>query len=106
MPDESKDGRYWEKRGKNNVAARRSREARRLKENQIALRLDRRQQGGQEVQGESDRSQVRSEAAGRPGGSRRTRSLSGQICSREARRLKENQIALRLDTQQGGQAAQ
>jgi hypothetical protein len=38
VPDESKDGRYWEKRGKNNVAARRSREARRLKENQIALR--------------------------------------------------------------------
>jgi hypothetical protein len=38
VPDESKDNRYWEKRGKNNVAARRSREARRLKENQIALR--------------------------------------------------------------------
>jgi len=35
---EKKDGKYWEKRGKNNVAARRSREARRLKENQIALR--------------------------------------------------------------------
>ena len=33
-----KDDKYWEKRGKNNVAARRSREARRLKENQIALR--------------------------------------------------------------------
>merc|ERR1711981_1141260 len=33
-----KDEKYWEKRGKNNVAARRSREARRLKENQIALR--------------------------------------------------------------------
>ena len=33
-----KDGKYWEKREKNNVAARRSREARRLKENQIALR--------------------------------------------------------------------
>lgn len=38
MPSESKDERYWEKREKNNVAARRSREARRLKENQIALR--------------------------------------------------------------------
>lgn len=38
MPQESKDDRYWEKREKNNVAARRSREARRLKENQIALR--------------------------------------------------------------------
>jgi len=35
---EEKDIRYWEKREKNNVAARRSREARRLKENQIALR--------------------------------------------------------------------
>jgi len=35
---EKKDEKYWEKRGKNNVAARRSREARRLKENQIALR--------------------------------------------------------------------
>ena len=37
-PDERKDEKYWEKRCKNNVAARRSREARRLKENQIALR--------------------------------------------------------------------
>jgi len=35
---DSKDDKYWEKRGKNNVAARRSREARRLKENQISLR--------------------------------------------------------------------
>jgi len=38
IDDESKDERYWTKRCKNNVAARRSREARRLKENQIALR--------------------------------------------------------------------
>jgi len=38
VPSEHKDGKYWEKREKNNVAARRSREARRLKENQIALR--------------------------------------------------------------------
>jgi len=35
---ERKDDKYWENRSKNNVAARRSREARRLKENQIALR--------------------------------------------------------------------
>merc|ERR1719350_373904 len=35
---EKKDEKYWDKRGKNNIAARRSREARRLKENQIALR--------------------------------------------------------------------
>lgn len=38
VPSESKDDKYWEKREKNNIAARRSREARRLKENQIALR--------------------------------------------------------------------
>merc|ERR1712073_193927 len=38
VPQDSKDDKYWEKRGKNNIAARRSREARRLKENQIALR--------------------------------------------------------------------
>lgn len=38
VPSESKDDKYWEKRVKNNFAARRSREARRLKENQIALR--------------------------------------------------------------------
>ena len=38
VPSESKDICYWEKRNKNNEAARRSREARRLKENQIALR--------------------------------------------------------------------
>lgn len=38
VPSEQKDDKYWEKRVKNNVAARRSREARRLKENQIALR--------------------------------------------------------------------
>jgi len=38
VPPNSKDERYWEKRVKNNIAARRSREARRLKENQIALR--------------------------------------------------------------------
>ena len=35
---DKKDDKYWEKRNKNNVAARRSREARRLKENQISLR--------------------------------------------------------------------
>ena len=33
------DNTYWKKREKNNNAARRSREARRLKENQIALRV-------------------------------------------------------------------
>lgn len=38
VPDEMKDEKYWDKRQKNKVATRRSREARRLKENQIALR--------------------------------------------------------------------
>merc|ERR1712079_700710 len=38
VPSDAKDDKYWEKREKNNMAARRSREARRLKENQIALR--------------------------------------------------------------------
>lgn len=37
-PDNKKDDHYWAKRSKNNFAAKRSREARRLKENQIALR--------------------------------------------------------------------
>merc|ERR1711978_493382 len=39
VKDQEKDDKYWEKREKNNTAARRSREARRLKENQIALRV-------------------------------------------------------------------
>ncbi|TRY67529.1 hypothetical protein TCAL_03320 [Tigriopus californicus] len=38
VSDENKDDKYWSRRIKNNIAARRSREARRLKENQIALR--------------------------------------------------------------------
>ncbi|XP_054721639.1 thyrotroph embryonic factor-like [Uloborus diversus] len=38
VPDNMKDDRYWARRHKNNMAARRSREARRLKENQIVLR--------------------------------------------------------------------
>lgn len=38
VPDTLKDSRYWARRAKNNVAAKRSREARRLKENQIVLR--------------------------------------------------------------------
>merc|ERR1712004_154797 len=38
VPSEAKDEKYWDKREKNNVAARRSREALRLKENQIAPR--------------------------------------------------------------------
>jgi len=37
VPPSSKDEKYWDKRIKNNVAARRSREARRLKENQVSV---------------------------------------------------------------------
>ncbi|KAM6963831.1 TEF transcription factor, PAR bZIP family member a isoform 1-T1 [Tautogolabrus adspersus] len=38
VPDEQKDDKYWCRRKKNNVAAKRSRDARRLKENQITVR--------------------------------------------------------------------
>ncbi|XP_029446101.1 thyrotroph embryonic factor [Rhinatrema bivittatum] len=38
VPSEAKDERYWIRRKKNNVAAKRSRDARRLKENQITIR--------------------------------------------------------------------
>ena len=36
--EDSKDDRYWERRRKNNMAAKRSRDARRVKENQIAMK--------------------------------------------------------------------
>ncbi|XP_032076767.1 thyrotroph embryonic factor isoform X2 [Thamnophis elegans] len=38
VPDDQKDEKYWTRRKKNNVAAKRSRDARRLKENQITIR--------------------------------------------------------------------
>ncbi|XP_056153021.1 TEF transcription factor, PAR bZIP family member a isoform X2 [Lampris incognitus] len=38
VPDDQKDEKYWQRRKKNNVAAKRSRDARRLKENQITVR--------------------------------------------------------------------
>ena len=38
VPEDLKDDKYWCRRRKNNVAAKRSRDARRIKENQIALR--------------------------------------------------------------------
>ncbi|XP_061495257.1 thyrotroph embryonic factor isoform X4 [Rhineura floridana] len=38
VPEDQKDERYWTRRKKNNVAAKRSRDARRLKENQITIR--------------------------------------------------------------------
>ena len=36
--EDNKDDRYWERRRKNNMAAKRSRDARRVKENQIAMK--------------------------------------------------------------------
>ncbi|XP_028843933.1 TEF transcription factor, PAR bZIP family member a isoform X1 [Denticeps clupeoides] len=38
VPDEQKNEKYWQRRKKNNIAAKRSRDARRLKENQITVR--------------------------------------------------------------------
>ncbi|KAG8009006.1 Transcription factor VBP [Nibea albiflora] len=38
VPEDQKDDKYWQRRKKNNVAAKRSRDARRLKENQITVR--------------------------------------------------------------------
>nr|XP_061807621.1 thyrotroph embryonic factor-like [Nerophis lumbriciformis] len=38
VPEEQKDEKYWQRRNKNNMAAKRSRDARRLKENQITVR--------------------------------------------------------------------
>ena len=38
VPEELKDEKYWARRKKNNFAAKRSRDARRVKENQIAMR--------------------------------------------------------------------
>ncbi|XP_042891581.1 hormone receptor 4-like [Penaeus japonicus] len=40
VPSELKDDKYWARRRKNNMAAKRSRDARRLKENQIAMRAN------------------------------------------------------------------
>lgn len=38
VPEASKDEKYWIKRTKNNIAAKRSMESRRIKENRILLR--------------------------------------------------------------------
>ncbi|XP_064904108.1 D site-binding protein, partial [Columba livia] len=38
VPEEQKDAQYWSRRSRNNAAARRSRELRRLKENQLSAR--------------------------------------------------------------------
>ncbi|CAH1783968.1 unnamed protein product [Owenia fusiformis] len=39
VPDQMKDGAYWDKRKKNNESAKRSRDQRRMKEEQIAMRV-------------------------------------------------------------------
>ncbi|KAM9462204.1 TEF transcription factor, PAR bZIP family member a isoform 2-T2 [Clarias gariepinus] len=38
VPEDQKDEKYWQRRKKNNIAAKRSRDARRVKENQITVR--------------------------------------------------------------------
>ena len=38
VAEDAKDDKYWARRKKNNVAAKRSRDARRVKENQVAMR--------------------------------------------------------------------
>lgn len=38
VPDEKKDETYWRRRHKNNIAAKRSREARRMKETELTKR--------------------------------------------------------------------
>ena len=54
VPDELKNNKYWAKRYKNNEAAKRSREARRLKENQIAMRARFLEEENNALKGEVD----------------------------------------------------
>ena len=54
VPDELKNNKYWAKRYKNNEAAKRSREARRLKENQIAMRARYLEEENTALKGEVD----------------------------------------------------
>lgn len=54
VPDELKNNKYWAKRCKNNEAAKRSREARRLKENQIAMRARFLEEENNALKGEVD----------------------------------------------------
>ncbi|KAI1285871.1 Thyrotroph embryonic factor [Halotydeus destructor] len=55
VPDQMKDSRYWARRAKNNVAAKRSREARRVKENQIVLRASYLEKENQALKASLDR---------------------------------------------------
>ena len=54
VPDELKNNKYWAKRYKNNEAAKRSREARRLKENQRAMRARLLEEENNALKGEVD----------------------------------------------------
>ena len=40
MPEDSKDDKYWRRRAKNNEAAKRSREAKRQKEDEVLHKVD------------------------------------------------------------------
>ena len=40
MPENSKDDKYWRRRAKNNEAAKRSREAKRQKEDEVLQKVD------------------------------------------------------------------
>jgi hypothetical protein len=40
MPEDSKDDKYWRRRAKNNEAAKRSREAKRNKEDEVLTRVE------------------------------------------------------------------
>ena len=40
MPEDSKDDKYWRRRAKNNEAAKRSREAKRMKEDEVLQKVE------------------------------------------------------------------
>ena len=40
MPEDSKDEKYWRRRAKNNEAAKRSREAKRMKEDEVLHKVE------------------------------------------------------------------
>jgi len=54
VPDEQKDQKYWERRKRNNEAAKRSREARRLKEVEVSKRCDDLQQSNDQLRNRID----------------------------------------------------
>ena len=58
MPGDNKDDKYWQRRKKNNMAAKRSRDARRIKENQIAMRANFLQKQNEQLQMELENAQA------------------------------------------------